>query len=184
MLRRLLLPVLVLLVTCLPLAWAQVYDATTGKQEVLGSFSGTSASNLTQVNTVTVATGAGAVNTGTQRVAIGGSTTSACPTVLNIDQTSGTDLHTFTAKGHICSIMLVSATAQSITLAEGTGSVCGSTTAYLIGGSGGTLSLAANGGFSMVAGLPWLDMGTAADHLCLLQSSTGNVSGVITVSDN
>jgi hypothetical protein len=36
----------------------------------------------------------------------------------------------------------------------------------------------------MAAGSPWLDMQTAADHLCLDQSSTGNVSGVITYSDH
>lgn len=115
---------------------------------------------------------------------VAGPSTSTCPSVIAVNQTTSTDLHTFTAKGHICSIMLISATAQSITLAEGTGSVCASGTAYLIGGSGGTTALAANGGFSMVAGTPWLDMQTAADHLCLDQSSTGNVSGVITYSDH
>lgn len=108
---------------------------------------------------------------------------SACPSTVAVNQTASADLHTFTAKGHICSIMLISATAQSITLAEGTGSNCGSGTGYLIGGSGGTLALAANGGFSMAAASPFMDMLVTADHLCLLQSSTGNVSGTITYSD-
>ncbi len=155
MLRRLLVPLLILLVTCLPLAWAQVYDPSTGYQVVIPT------------------AGGGTVPT-----------TSVCGAVIAVNQTTSTDLYTSTKKVHICSIMLVSATAQSVSLSEGTGSTCASGTAYLIGGSGGTLALAANGGFSLGAGAPFLNSQTAGDHLCLLQSSSGNVSGIITYTDD
>lgn len=108
-----------------------------------------------------------------------------CPTVLAISQTASTDLKTSSAKLHICSIVLVSASAQSISLVEGTGSTCATGTAALVGATTAANgpALAANGGFTAVAGVPWLRTATTADHLCLLQSGSGNLSGVITLVD-
>jgi hypothetical protein len=151
--KRWLLFCVIALIT-IPLAWAQVYDPTTGQQKV-------------------ITTPGGAVTV-----------TSVCTKVIAVNQTSTTDLVTSTAKLHICSIMLVSASAQALSLSEGTGSTCASGTGYLIGGSGGTLSLAANGGFSMAASAPFLNSLVTADHLCLVQSSNGNVSGIITYVDD
>jgi hypothetical protein len=107
-------------------------------------------------------------------------TGATCTGVIPINVTGTTDLKTFTNKGAICSIVLVNATAQSVSLSEGTGTNCGTGTAYLLGGSGGTMALATNGGFSSVGGAPWLKMQTAGDHLCLILSGATNVSGVIT----
>lgn len=108
----------------------------------------------------------------------------SCTTNIAINQTSSTDLHTFTSVGHICSIMLVSATAQSVSLIEGTGTVCASGTAAIIGGPSASMALAANGGFSMSNDRAVIKMANSADHLCLLQSGGGNVSGIITYQDH
>lgn len=102
---------------------------------------------------------------------------------IPITQTASADVHTFTGYGYICSIVLVSGTQQSISISEGTGSTCATGTAYLMGGSGGTMVLAQYGGFSAVSGTPFMKLKNSADHLCVLQSSTGNVSGFITFAD-
>ena len=112
----------------------------------------------------------------------------ACNKVINITQTATTDVYTFTGFGYICSIMLVSATAQSIGIDEGTGTTCETSGTALIGTSSTssatpTLALAANGGFSMVSGIPLMKMQASADHICVLQSGSGNVSGTITYAD-
>jgi hypothetical protein len=105
-----------------------------------------------------------------------------CTSVQSVNQTTGTTVITGTASQflYICSIVLVSATAQNISVVEGTGTVCATGIAALVGGTTASVALAANGGFSSVAGLPWMKSKTAADNLCILQSGAGNVSGTIT----
>jgi hypothetical protein len=90
---------------------------------------------------------------------------------------------TTTNFAYICSIILVSATAQNISLTEGTGTTCATGAAALIGGTTASVAVATNGGFSAVSGVQWMRTKTVADHLCLLQSGTGNISGIITYSD-
>ena len=112
-----------------------------------------------------------------------------CTGVINVTQTATTDVHTFTSYGYICSIVLISATAQNIGVDEGTGTTCETSGTALIGVSSTsaatpTMAVAANGGFSAVAALPWLKLQATADHLCILQSGSGNVSGVITYADH
>lgn len=102
---------------------------------------------------------------------------------IPINQTASTDVHTFTGYGYICSIVLFTGTQQSISISEGTGTTCGTGTAYLIGGSGGTAVMAQYGGMAIASGTPWLKLKNSADHLCVLQSSSGNVSGTITFAD-
>jgi hypothetical protein len=152
--KRWLLPLIVLLICTMPLAWAQVYDSTTGQQKVITT------------------------------PGVAATVTSVCTKVIAVNQTSSTDLYTSTAKVHICAIMLVSAGAQGVSISEGTGSTCASGTGFLIGGASGTVALAANGGFSMAASAPFVNSLVAADHICLLQSSSGNVSGIITYVDD
>lgn len=108
-----------------------------------------------------------------------------CPNTLAISQTTSTDILTTTAKLHVCSLMLVASAALVVNLVEGTGTVCATGGAALIGSTttANGMSLAANGGFSMVAGRPWLKSKTAADHICLTMSGTGTVSGVMTYAD-
>jgi hypothetical protein len=107
-----------------------------------------------------------------------------CTSSVAINQTASTDLATLTNFGYICSMVLISATAQNVSLVEGTGSVCATGTAALVGGTTASIAVGANGGFSSVAAFPWLKMKTSADHLCLFQSGTGNVSGIITYQDH
>jgi hypothetical protein len=121
-------------------------------------------------------------------VAISPNPAPVCTGVINITQTATTDVHTFTNVGYICSIILVSATAQNIGVDEGTGTTCESSGTALIGVSSTsaatpTMAVAANGGFSAVGMAPWLKLQASADHVCVLQSGAGNVSGVITYAD-
>jgi hypothetical protein len=118
-------------------------------------------------------------------VAISPQAVTTCSTTKAVSQTASTDLVTSTNKLHICSIVLVSDTAQFIALVTGTGSTCGTGGAAVIGSTtvGSGVSLAANGGFSAVSDRPWLKTATTGDHLCLLQSGAGRLSGVITYQD-
>ena len=110
-----------------------------------------------------------------------------CTSVLNISQTTTTDVLTSTAKLHICSIVLVASAAMNIGIDEGSGTTCESSGTALIAVSSTssatpTMPLAANGGFSAVSGEPWMQTKTTGDHLCVLQG-TGTVAGTITYSD-
>lgn len=89
-------------------------------------------------------------------------------------------------KTYICSINLVSATAQNIALVEGTGTVCATN---IFGLAGGTTSatgwnFGANSGLGIGAGSgtvisPSGDANGTAANLCLLLSGTGQTSGQI-----
>jgi hypothetical protein len=106
-----------------------------------------------------------------------------CTSKVIVNQTGSTDLVTLTNSGYICSIVLVSASAQNISLVEGTGPVCATGITGMIGGTTASVALGANGGFSSISPSPWLVTAAAAKHICLLQSAAGNVSGVITYVD-
>jgi hypothetical protein len=115
-------------------------------------------------------------------------TATACTGVINISQTASTDVHTFTKIGRICAISLTSASAQNIGIDEGTGTTCETGGTALIGVSSTsaatpTIALAANTGITVGAGFPFMQLQATGDHLCVLQSSTGNVSGTITYAD-
>jgi len=102
----------------------------------------------------------------------------------SITQTTGTQLVTGTAskKIYICSINLITATAQNVALVEGTGTVCATGIAGMSGFGGSTAAtgwnFAANSGIAYGNGASSLGAeATNADNLCLLQSSTGQISG-------
>lgn len=80
---------------------------------------------------------------------------------------------------HICAWSAISATAQSISLVQGTGSACATGTTALYGGAAASAALAANGGLAWPSDRVTLPMQRGGDDLCVLQSSTGNVSGTI-----
>ena len=83
---------------------------------------------------------------------------------------------------YICSIVIFSATAQSVNLVEGTGTTCATGIAGLTGGTTAStgMSLAANGSLSRGTGAGLTTFtAAAASNVCLLQSGTGQVSGVI-----
>jgi hypothetical protein len=101
-----------------------------------------------------------------------------------ISQTASAQIITGAAskQTYVCSILLVSATAQSVNFVEGTGTTCATGIAGMTGGTTAAtgMSLAANGGVSRGVGNGLTAFTTtAANNVCLLQSSTGQVSGVV-----
>jgi|KBSMisStaDraftv2_1062788.scaffolds.fasta_scaffold00145_6 hypothetical protein len=101
-----------------------------------------------------------------------------------INQTASTQLFTGTASNrtYVCAINVVSATAQNVALVNGTGAVCATGTAGMMGGTTAATgwNFAANGGIAAGAGTGAIAKSTAdAANVCLLQSSTGQVSGTI-----
>lgn len=90
-------------------------------------------------------------------------------------------------KTYICSIDIVSATAQNIALVEGTGTVCATNIFGLAGGTTAATgwNLSANGGLTKGSGVgtvysPSADSNGTQANVCLLLSSTGQTSGQIT----
>lgn len=147
--------------------------------------------------TVTVSDGSGAMNVIVDSsAAIDVNTTSAdqmtvipagngiaCPSYVAISQTADTQL----VAGNtgevffICAIHIIAAAAEVVSLWEGTGTACGTGSAAIIGSTteANGVSLAANGGFAMGGGVPFLRTATTANALCLRQSGTSRVSGFI-----
>ena len=104
------------------------------------------------------------------------------PIYINISQTTGTQLITGTSSEriYICSLQLLSATAQNVALVDGTGTVCATGVAGMLGGSTAATgwNFAANNGLV----LPfhrngWSKTSSDADNVCLLQSGSGQISG-------
>lgn len=109
-----------------------------------------------------------------------------CSNQIVLNQTTSTDLHTFTATGYICYMFVVSATTQNINLVNGTGTVCASSIAGILGGTTAATgpNLVANEGWSSGNGLGVIaQMTSSAFHLCLLQSGSGQISGIIRYAD-
>jgi len=127
--------------------------------------------------------GQGAVDTATQRVTIAQGAT-ACPNYIAISQTADTTLVSGTSSQYfyICSIILVAGAAEVVSLWEGTGTACGTGSTAILGSTteANGLSVSANGGFSAVSGIPFLRTATTANDICLRQSGTNRVSGVLT----
>ena len=83
---------------------------------------------------------------------------------------------------YICSLHIVSATAQNIALVEGTGTTCATGTAGMAGGATAATgwNFAANSILALGQGNGWmLATATAGDSVCLLMSGTGQTSGAI-----
>jgi hypothetical protein len=82
---------------------------------------------------------------------------------------------------YICGILVVSATAQSVSVTEGTGTTCGTLPLALEGHTtvANGLALAANGGWTKSSDRPHKVTQKDGDDLCLLQSGAGQVSGSV-----
>lgn len=83
----------------------------------------------------------------------------------------------------VCSVLLVTATAQNIAFVEGTGTTCGTSTAALAGGATAATgqNWAASGGFTEGTGQAWvMKTATSGDNVCVLLSGTGQTSGNVT----
>ena len=144
--------------------------------------------NLGANNDVTIQSNA-AVN----QAQVGGSAVVADPCMrearipISISQTAGTQLITGTASERIfiCSIHVVTATAQNIALVSGTGTVCATSTSGVVGFGGATAAtgwnFAANGGIQMGhSNWSYGKTDTDADNVCLLNSGSGQISGGLT----
>jgi len=107
-----------------------------------------------------------------------------CQTSIPISQTASTDLYTSHNRIHICGLVLGNqTTAQNWSLVEGTGSMCATGTKALIGGSSASVAIGANADITMVAGGFWLNSAVTGDHICLLQSGSTTIAGVLTFDD-
>ncbi len=103
---------------------------------------------------------------------------------IAISQTTGTQLFAGTASNrtYVCSVHVLSATAQNIVLVSGTGSVCASSPHAMIGGTTAATgwNFAANSGVVLGDGSATVAKSTTdADNICILMSSTGQLSGVL-----
>jgi hypothetical protein len=104
----------------------------------------------------------------------------SCTSYASFSQTASASITGTSAQFfYICGVVVVSATAQSFSLVEGTGTNCATGVAGVIGGTTASVALAANGGFSSVSGQPWIKTATTGNNLCVLQSGAGNLSGTI-----
>ena len=105
-----------------------------------------------------------------------------CPSKATVNQTASATVITGSSSNriYICAVVLVSAAAQNISIVEGTGTNCATGIAAVIGGTTASIAVAQEGGFSSIAPFAWINTATAANNLCVLQSGTGNISGVIT----
>jgi hypothetical protein len=104
---------------------------------------------------------------------------------IQIDQITGTQLITGTASEriYICGIQLMTATAQNIALVSGTGTVCATSPGPMLGGTTAATgwNFAASGGIVLPATRDsWTKTDTDADNVCILMSSTGQLSGSLT----
>lgn len=110
-------------------------------------------------------------------------------TSLAISQATSTQIISGTSskKTYICSITLVAGAAENVAITAGTGSVCATGSSAIIGSTtvANGLILAANSGFSHGNGRGTVASGTVnADNICLLQSGSVRVSGVLTYVQN
>jgi hypothetical protein len=103
--------------------------------------------------------------------------------VANINLTASGQIISGSNYTFVCSVFLVTATAQNIAFVEGTGTTCATSTAALAGGSTAATgqNWAANGGFTMGTGQSWImKTATSGDNICVLLSGTGQTSGNVT----
>lgn len=106
-----------------------------------------------------------------------------CPYIQNINQTANTTVITNPGGKliHVCNLFIGNGTTQQgVSIAEGTGTACGTGTTYWDGGSGGTVQPAASGGWVMPGQDVNYPMQKAGDNVCVLQSGSTNVSGHLT----
>ncbi len=83
---------------------------------------------------------------------------------------------------YICGIVLANGgTAQSANVVFGTGTVCATGISSALGGTTAAtgVTLAANGWLAAIGGRPWVKAGAAGNNMCVLQSGTTQLSGVI-----
>jgi len=110
-----------------------------------------------------------------------------CPNTTAISQAASAQLITGTAgkKTHVCGVFVLAADAENVSLVGGTGSVCATGIYAIIGGTTAATgpNLLAGGSFTIWSPTLSLQAPSAAatgDNICLLQSGSGRVAGVVT----
>jgi hypothetical protein len=125
-------------------------------------------------------------NGGTTAIAlIGDPCQTSNKTSTPISQATSTKLFfgTSSKKNYICSIVSAGSDAENVSLIEGTGANCSGSTAAIIGGTTAAngINFAANNGFALGNGAAFVASGFTNNlDVCLLQSGTGRVAGVMT----
>lgn len=168
------------------IASGAMVDLGAQADSVCGSSTGTCSLIALQKYANTVL--AGAIPVGTSRIGYVSDdpcSNASAKVSVPISQTANAKVVTGTSakKTYICSIMIVAADAENVSLVAGTGSTCGTGTAAVIGGTTAAAgpNLAANGGFALGSGVATIAAGlTNADDFCLFQSASGRVAGVLT----
>jgi len=109
-----------------------------------------------------------------------------CPNTTAISQAANARLITGTAgkKTHLCGIFVLAADAENISLVGGTGTTCATGAYAIIGGATAATgpNLLAGGSFTLWSPTLSLQAPSAAatgDDVCLFQSGTGRVAGVV-----
>lgn len=110
-----------------------------------------------------------------------------CPNTTAISQAAGAQLITGVAgqRTYICGLFVLAADAENISLVGGTGTTCATGIYAIIGGTTAANgpNLLAGGSFTLWSHVVTIVPPSAAatgDNVCLLQSGTGRVAGVIT----
>lgn len=83
---------------------------------------------------------------------------------------------------YVCSLALISASANTLALTTGTGTACASSTAAVLGSAtvANSLSLTANGGLTLGNGAGTVAKGASSSELCMLLGTAAYVSGNLT----
>ena len=163
--------------------WGSAYSST-GNAIAIGGYDG---STLRPVTT----NSSGQLILGAQTAAGGGDPcTSATKTNAGFSSASGTFSIVTGVSGkkiYVCSIVGVSPTAVSYSLAEGSSSSCGTSNQAAVMGvaTSGTaangMAFAANGGLALGNGTGTVaSTATSGDYLCIFQSGTAQIAGNVT----
>lgn len=108
---------------------------------------------------------------------------------IPISQATSTQLASLggsSKKNYVCALAVVGSDAENVSLVEGTGTVCATTPAAIIGGTTAAngLNMAANGGITLGNGAAPVAAGslTSLNNVCLFQSGSGRVSGTLVLA--
>ncbi len=105
-----------------------------------------------------------------------------CPYTVEINQTSSSVVVPGVAGKltHFCTFAAVTATGQSVSLVQGTGSTCGTGTKGLYGGTTASAVWADKGGVHGISDRITIPGRVVGGDTCMLQSAAANISGTLT----
>lgn len=127
--------------------------------------------------------GAGNVTSATQRIVLANNSI-PCTSYAPINQAADATVITGTASQYIypCAIVIKAQAADTISIWEGTGTACGTGSTAIVGStteSEGVSISGAGDGFVMVSAAPFMRTATTGNNLCIRQTGTSRLSGMI-----